>query len=273
MTVSCGALVSELMGSELFGHVRGAFTSADKDKPGKFEVADGGTIVLEEIDTLNPVQQARLLRVIETGVFERVGSNKTLKVNVRLIVTSNVDLLECVNQKEFRADLYYRLEQLAFDIHPLRNRKDDLAWLIATLVQEGCRMNQCEIETIHPDYIDMLRAYAWPGNIRELRNHVHRSVMFCTDAQLTPTCLAPSFLRKVEEAWREASKEEWSGEDKSGLSQSVEQTEREAIEQTLRATGFNRAKAARVLGISRVTLYNKMRKYRIQLDDDPRSGS
>jgi len=279
VTVSCGALATELMGSELFGHVRGAFTSADKDKPGKFEVADGGTLVLEEIDTLDAQQQARLLRVIETGEFERVGSNETIQVDVRLIVTSNVELQQYVEEKQFRADLFFRLQQLSFDLPPLRDRKSDIAWLICSLVQEGCRMNQREVATVHPDFMELLRAYAWPGNIRELRNHVHRAVMFCTDGHLSPTCLAPSFLRDAEAAWREASEQDAAALSSSGpaapqgtgLAQDVQQAEREAIERTLRATGFNRAKAARQLGISRVTLYNKMRKYRIELDDDPRS--
>jgi len=137
LTVSCGALPNDLMGSELFGHVKGAFTGADREKIGKFQLADGGTVVLEEIDTLDLIQQAKLLRVLETGEFEPVGSNETIRVNTRVIVTSNVDLESLVASNRFRADLYFRLSQLKFELPPLRKRLRDVVYLAMNMIEKG----------------------------------------------------------------------------------------------------------------------------------------
>ena len=262
LTVSCGALPSDLMGSELFGHVKGAFTGADKAKAGKFEVADGGTIVLEEIDTLDLIQQAKLLRVIETGEFERVGSNDTQVADVRVIAAANVDLESLVAANRFRADLYFRLKQLTFDLPPLRRRPADIAWLTTLLVQECCRENDLDVRYVHPEFLELLKAYSWPGNIRDLRNEVHRAALFCRDGILKPECLSPAMLRDARQAREEAKR----GLPPVGLADDVAQAEIEAIERMLRATDFNRAATARALGISRVTLYNKIRKYQIRLD-------
>lgn len=262
LTVSCGALPSDLMGSELFGHVKGAFTGADKAKPGKFEVANGGTIVLEEIDTLDLIQQAKLLRVIETGEFERVGSNDTQVADVRIIAAANVDLESLVAANRFRADLYFRLKQLTFDLPPLRRRPADIAWLTTALVEECRRENDLDVRYIHPEFLELLRAYSWPGNIRDLRNEVYRAALFCRDGVLKPECLSPGMLRDARQAREEAKR----GLPTVGLADDVAQAEIEAIERMLRATDFNRAATARALGISRVTLYNKIRKYQIRLD-------
>lgn len=263
LRISCGALPCELMGSELFGHVRGAFTGADRDKVGKFEVADGGTLVLEEIDTLDLVQQAKLLRVLESGEFEPLGSNETRQVDTRLIVTSNVNLEALVESGRFRADLYYRLSQLKLDLPPLRNRPLDIAHLAAKLAEECCLENDLRVESVAPEFLQVLKAYSWPGNIRDLRNEVHRAVLFCRNGVLTADCLPAALVRAAMEAREQAGH----GPARSALAQEIARAEVEAIERMLKATDFNRAATARALGISRVTLYSKIRRYRIPPDE------
>jgi DNA-binding NtrC family response regulator len=265
LTVSCGALPSDLMGSELFGHVRGAFTGADKEKTGRFQLADGGTVVLEEIDTLDLIQQAKLLRVLETGEFEPVGSNETHCVNTRVIVTSNVDLDSLVASNRFRADLYFRLSQLKFELPPLRKRLRDIVCLATAMIEQCCRENSLAVRHLHPEFLELLKAYIWPGNIRDLRNEIHRAVLFSRNGVLNPECLSPALVREAQRIREQAEQIPV----KPGLALDVTQAEVEAIERMLRAMDFNRAATARALGISRVTLYNKIRKYRIRLDGNP----
>ncbi len=267
LRVSCGALPNELMSSELFGHVRGAFTGADRTKVGKFEVADGGTIVLEEIDTLDMLQQAKLLRVLETGEFEPLGSNDTRTVKTRVVATSNVDLERLVAEKCFRADLYFRLKQFRFDLPPLRSRPRDIVWLIVSMVEECCSKNDLSPPRIDPLAVDLLKAYRWPGNIRELRNEVHCAVLYCRDSVLQPRSFSADLIREAERARDEAD----SVRPASELATQVAHSEVEVIERMLKATDFNRSAAARALGISRVTLYNKIRKYNIKLNGGAKS--
>lgn len=263
LTVACGAMPNELMGSELFGHLKGAFTGADREKLGKFDVADGGSLLLDEIDVLDLEQQANLLRVIETGEFEPVGSNDTRKVDVRVVGASNQSLEQAIEEHRFRADLYFRLNEVKFEIPPLRQRQGDVVPLATQMIEDCCRERGLEVKTIHPEYLELLRHYSWPGNIRELRNEVRHSVLFCPDGVLTPNLLSPDLLAEAQESMSHAL-----GESASvGLSSEVAKTEQEAIEEMLRLHDFNRAAAARALGISRVTLYNKIRKYRIKMKD------
>jgi transcriptional regulator with PAS, ATPase and Fis domain len=263
LTVACGAMPNELMGSELFGHVRGAFTGADRDKLGKFDVADGGTLLLDEIDVLDLEQQANLLRVIETGEFEQVGSNDTKKVDVRVVGASNQYLEQAIAQNKFRADLFFRLNEVKFEIPPLRHRLGDIVPLATEMIEECCRERNLTVNSVHPDYLELLRHYAWPGNIRELRNEVRHSVLFCLDGVLTPNLLSPALLSQAQSAMSHSLGETVS----SGLSSEVAKTEQEAIEDMLTLHDFNRAATARALGISRVTLYNKIRKYRIRMKE------
>jgi DNA-binding NtrC family response regulator len=262
LPVACASLSNELVDSELFGHMKGAFTSADRTKEGKFEAADGGTILLDEIDVLSLMQQAKLLRVLETGEYEPVGSNETRKSNARTIVASNVSLEGLVEENKFRADLFYRLDQVRFELPPLRKRPRDIVPLTTNVIEECCRENNRRFPRIHPEFLELLKAYPWPGNIRELRNEVRRAVLFCRDGILTPHQLSPAVAKEAQKAREQdtvpASRNE--------LANEVAQTEQQMIEQMLRAHDFNRAATARALGISRVTLYNKMRKYRIRID-------
>ncbi|MCA9406925.1 MAG: sigma-54-dependent Fis family transcriptional regulator, partial [Candidatus Omnitrophica bacterium] len=174
--VSCGALSETLLESELFGHVKGAFTGAIKDKEGRFEYADGGTIFLDEIDTFSPELQVKLLRVLQDGVFERVGDNKTLKAHARVIVATNKDLLELIEDGEFREDLYYRINVINIKMPPLRERKEDLEGLVAFFVTECARKNNKKIEGVSPEVMALFQDYAWPGNIRELQNAIEGAV-------------------------------------------------------------------------------------------------
>ena len=254
LTVACGALPPDLIESELFGHVKGAFTGAERDKTGKFEVADRGSLLLDEIDVLGPSQQAKLLRVIESGEFERVGSNDTLSSTARLIVASNVDLTECMKRDDFRADLYYRLSVLEFHIPPLRHRPLDIVPMTLQFVEEFCQSHGVRITGVHPEFLELLKNYHWPGNIRELKNHIRRSVLFCRTGELSPDDLAPSLIQSSRAALA-------ADERHATLFEQVASTEQEILEDALRNHGYNRTETARALGISRVGLYKKMKKY------------
>ena len=263
LTVACGAMPNELMGSELFGHVRGAFTGADRDKLGKFDVANGVRLLLDEIDVLDLEQQANLLRVIESGEFEQLGSNDTQKVDVRVVGASNQSLERAITHNKFRADLFFRLNEVKFEIPPLRERVGDIVPLATEMIEECCRERNLQVTAIHPDYLELLHHYAWPGNIRQLRNEVRHSVLFCLDGVLTPNLLSPALLSEAQEAMTQSLGATIS----TGLSGEVAKTEQEAIEDMLQLHDFNRAATARALGISRVTLYNKIRKYRIRMKE------
>ncbi len=255
--VACGGLAKELIDSELFGHVRGAFTGADRNKIGKFQLAEGGTILLDEIEVLGPAQQAKLLRVLETGEFEPVGSNNTIRANVRIIAASNVDLEAAIQRGEFRADLYFRLKQLVFHLPPLVQRPRDVVPLAQWIIEEAAQELRTSVHAVEPQVFDVLRTHRWPGNIRELRNEMRRLVMFCRDGVIRAGSLSPSLACQDILAPTLA--------ETANLSAQLAQTEREKIEQMLRQHNFNRTAAAKALGISRVTLYNKIRKYNIRL--------
>lgn len=255
--LACGALPPELIESELFGHVKGAFTGAERNKEGKFEIVNSGTLLLDEIDCLDQNQQMKLLRVIETGEFERVGCNETQKTNARLIAASNVDLKKLVDEGLFRPDLYYRLSVLEFKVPPLRDRPYDIVPLTLTFVEEFREKHGITIRRIHPEFLQRLRFYDWPGNIRELKNHVGRAVLFSHNGQLTPNDLAPNIL----EATEHGPVEKRSFRSGSTLSERVANTEQEMLTRALEEHGHNRTATARALGISRVGLYKKMKKY------------
>ncbi len=262
VTVPCGAMPNDLIDSELFGHVRGAFTGADKNKSGKFSAAERGTILLDEIDVLGQLQQVKLLRVLETGEFEPVGSNETKTNEAKIVVASNVNLEELMAANCFRPDLYFRLNQVKFELPPLRERPLDIVPMAIDFIDDCCRENDLSVRYVHPDFLDVLKSYSWPGNIRELRNEVRRAVLFAQDGVVTPAPLSPAVLEFASKSAAAAVEEDNS----PGLATEVAQTERGAIEEMLRAKNFNRAATASALGISRVTLYNKIRKYRISVE-------
>jgi len=267
LTVPCGALPNELIDSELFGHVKGAFTGADRTKEGKFDAADGGTLLLDEIDVLGLAQQAKLLRVLETGEFEPVGSNDTRHVSARTIVASNIELDTLVDQHRFRMDLYYRLNQVSFEITPLRRRRQDIVPLAVEFIEQCCRENALSVCSIRPEFLDAICAYFWPGNIRQLRNEVRRAVLFARDGVLSAEHLSPEIRHSADAADGDAAYSRPTiMQSTSRLAGQVAEKEQLAIEQMLRVQNYNRTATARALGISRVTLYNKIRKYGIRVD-------
>ncbi|QDU26099.1 Formate hydrogenlyase transcriptional activator [Anatilimnocola aggregata] len=193
-TVACGALPPDLIESELFGYVKGAFTGADRDREGKFAAAGRGTLLLDEIDVLPMEQQAKLLRVIETGEYEPVGSNETQYSQARLVVASNYNLEELVRNGSFRTDLYYRLNILNFNLLPLRHRPWDVEYLVRKFAIEHSRTHGIPLRSIEPSFLDAMRAYNWPGNIREMENVIRRAVLYCQRGMLTINDL-PSPIR------------------------------------------------------------------------------
>ena len=195
-TVACGALPPDLIESELFGYVKGAFTGADKDREGKFAAAGRGTLLLDEIDVLPLDQQAKLLRVIETGEYEPVGSNETQHSEARLIVASNYNLEQLVQAGNFRTDLYYRLNILNFHLLPLRERPWDIEFLARRFALEHGRTHGIQLRSIEPAFFETLRAYHWPGNIREMENVLRRAVLYCQRGMLTVNDL-PSAIREA----------------------------------------------------------------------------
>lgn len=258
LTVPCGALPGELIESELFGHVKGAFTGADRNKIGKFEAASRGSILLDEIDVLGPHQQAKLLRVIETGEYEPVGSHETRLSETRIIVATNEDLSTLMERNEFRSDLYYRLNVLEFHIPPLRKRPLDVIPLTLGFIAEFTTAHSIPIQKIHPEFLACLKNYHWPGNIRELKNHVRRAVLFCSNGELSPYDLAPNILRAGRQP---TGQDPCVPKEPETLSEKVASSEQEILEQALQANDYKRTATAEALGISRVGLYKKMKKY------------
>ncbi len=260
--VACGALPAELIESELFGHVKGAFTSAHANKDGKFVAAKKGTILLDEIDLLGPEQQVKLLRVIEAGEFEPVGSNRTLTSQARLVVASNLNLQPLVEQGRFRPDLYYRLNMLKFEIPPLRERPADIEPLARKCISQLSRKHDIDIKHIDDDFFNALFAYPWPGNVREMENAIQRAVIYSNNGALLARELPPHILEGVVGPTNDPTVALPETKKKHGtLGRQIALTARDILAQALFTNNFSRTNTARALGISRVTLYNKMKKY------------
>lgn len=266
ITVACGALPGDLIESELFGHMRGSFTSAHADKDGKFIAAGRGTILLDEIDVLSPEQQVKLLRVIETGQFEPVGSNITLESKARLVVASNLALEPLVEQGKFRPDLYYRLSMLKFEIPPLRSRKADIKPMAMNFIQNKAEKHEVIVHRIEQEFFDALNSYPWPGNVRELEYAIQRAVIYCRDGVLKAEHLPSHILAGVAGPTNDPTvKLESRSVEQSSmeLTDQMATTEKDLIEQALIRNNYNRTRTAKELGVSRVTLYNKMKRYRL----------
>jgi DNA-binding NtrC family response regulator len=255
LVVSCGALAANLIESEFFGHTKGAFTGADRAKEGKFAAAGQGTLLLDEIDTLSLEQQANLLRVLETGEYEPVGSNETKVCHARIIAASNWDLEEAVEQGKFRRDLYYRLHVMAFHLPPLRERKQDIPPLARGMAAHFNNKFRKGLFDISADAMQALESFPWPGNIRQLENVIQQGVLVSAGSQLLRSHLPPSVQKN---SAPQLSNGYSLG---SSLVQNREEVERVSIRRALDKAGNNRTEAAQALGISRVTLYKKMKKY------------
>ncbi|MFH3081170.1 sigma-54-dependent response regulator transcription factor ZraR [Klebsiella sp. KE9038] len=246
--LNCAALNESLLESELFGHEKGAFTGADKRREGRFVEADGGTLFLDEIGDISPLMQVRLLRAIQEREVQRVGSNQTLSVDVRLIAATHRDLAEEVSAGRFRQDLYYRLNVVTIDMPPLRHRREDIPQLARYFLQRYAERNRKAVQGFTPQAMDLLIHYAWPGNIRELENAVERAVVLLTGEYISERELPLAITgTPVADAPH--------GDDSI---QPLVEVEKEAILAALERTGGNKTEAARRLGITRKTLLAKL---------------
>jgi len=256
--IACGALPSDLIESELFGHLRGSFTGAERSKIGRFEAAGKGTLLLDEIDILSAKDQAKLLKVIETGQFEPVGSTESRLSEARLIVAANVELEELTRNNKFRSDLYYRLNVLQFRLPALRERPNDIIPLSIQFIKECCLRHSISISKIHRKVIQMLQHYSWPGNLRELKNQIQRAVLFSNQGELTTGEFSPNILQETmslsEYGFR-------TPQESSTLADQVALNEKYLLQKSLSENGYRKTATAKALGISRVGLYKKMRKY------------
>ncbi|WHZ24274.1 MAG: Two-component system response regulator protein [Nitrospira sp.] len=252
VVVDCGALPETLLESELFGHVKGAFTGASTAKPGLFEEADGGTVFLDEIADTSPTFQAKLLRVLQEGEIKRVGGTQPVKIDVRVISATNRDLTDLVKAKAFRQDLYYRLAVLPMYLPPLRERRGDIPLLVSQFIEDSCRRHRQSFRHVSDEAMRTLTAAPWLGNVRELQHYIERAVVTTTDTELTCHDLA-------------AVKTQPTGADlRTVVRGAARQAERARILQALQEASGNRVKAARLLKISRANLYNKLHEFGIQ---------
>lgn len=246
VSVNCSALTETLLESELFGHEKGSFTGAMAQRKGRFETADGGTLFLDEVGEMSPSVQVTLLRVLQNHEFERVGGNKTIKVDVRVITATNKDLREEIAKRNFREDLYYRLNVVHIEVPPLRERKEDLPLLIRYFLERFTReMNKKEVPTLAPEVMGALLAYDWPGNVRELENMLERAIILSSKPiihleDLPFTSIIPSGAK---------------------LNEVLELIEKKMITQALVLSGNVQAHAAELLGIEKNLLKYKMKKY------------
>jgi len=248
VAINCAALPEQLLESELFGYERGAFTGAHQAKAGQFELASTGVLFLDEVSEMSTMAQAKLLRVLQEREFQRLGSTRLVKANVRVIAASNRDLHKAVAEGSFREDLFYRLHVFDICIPPLRERRRDIPPLIDAFLQEFNRSTGCASAGMTPDALKMLVDYEWPGNVRELHNALERAAILCEGGLITARHLSLRSTSTV--APRRPP--------------NLSDVERRTIEQVLHETDWNKSKAARRLGITRTQLYCRLRKYGLE---------
>jgi DNA-binding NtrC family response regulator len=245
IAVNCGAVPESLLESELFGHERGAFTGAQYRRKGKFEMADGGTVFLDEIGTISTKMQVQLLRVIETKQFTRVGGNEPVKSDFRVICATNRDLEAAVKEGNFREDLYYRLNVFSVFIPPLRERRTDIPTLVQHFIEKYAVSMNKPVKEISPEAMDLLVRYAWPGNVRELENVIERAMVLAKPKSICPGDLPFQLVSSQP----------------GPASDTLEAIERMHVQEILHRAGWNITHAAQILDVDRVTLYNKIAKY------------
>jgi two-component system response regulator AtoC len=258
--LNCAAIPQDLLESELFGHVRGAFTGAQAERTGKFELADGGTLFLDEIGDMAYPLQAKLLRVLEEGVIERIGSNKPVKVDVRVVSSTNRDLAVSIGEGKFREDLYYRLNVFHIHLPPLRERGEDIAALAQFFLGEFGREMGKGMLRLTPDAPAALQSYPWPGNVRELRNLIERAAVLGTGPQID-AAMVRLLLPPVQAQLAPSEETPEPGGDNLQLEPAVEELERKLILRALGVANDNKAEAARLLGVSERTLWYKLKRY------------
>jgi transcriptional regulator with PAS, ATPase and Fis domain len=249
--VECAALQEDLLQSELFGHERGAFTGADRAKPGLFEVAHGGTIFLDEIGEVSQATQVKLLRVLDTSTFRHVGGTREIRVDVRVLAATNRDLDEMVRQGAFREDLYYRLSTISIELPPLRERPSDIP-LLATHFVSLLNERYGSATRIGHDAVEALQRHDWPGNVRELQHVIEASMLVCEEPEIRAAHLPPALRPKAEPPQGAAPP--------GSQLPTLREMERAHIEQALRESEGHRGNAARILGISERNLYRKLKE-------------
>jgi DNA-binding NtrC family response regulator len=280
--VNCGALSESLLESELFGHVKGAFTSAIENRTGRFEAAHGGTIFLDEINSVSYKLQVKLLRVLQEQEFERVGDTRTIHVDCRVVAATNRDLLDEIDLGRFRDDLYYRLNVVPIVLPPLRDRMDDIPMLVDFFVRAYAQSNNVSISRVSDDALAALQRYTWPGNVRELQNYIERAIVFSRDGHLgldlfpphvrsgAPARIFRTGARHSEALCREIVSQGMisAGDSATDLyARIVSQVERELIQQVLKTCQGVYTKAAVKLGINRNTLHKKAEEYGLETEE------
>ncbi len=275
VAVNCAAIPEELIESELFGHEKGAFTGADKAQEGKFELADGGILFLDEIGDMSLKTQAKILRILQEQSFEHVGGRKTIKVDVRVIAATNKDLLSEIKVGNFREDLYYRLKVFPLELPPLRSRTEDIPLLINDFIESLVRQHGFKPISFEEEALNALMAHPWPGNVRELKNFVERMFIMHAGESVSFDLLPPEF--RVEEARSEPEASQ-SGKGESGsfdnlitdgpsdLKQARADFETRFLEAKLRECDNNISQLAKEIGLERSSLYRKLKAYKIQID-------
>ena len=262
IAMDCGTLSKELAGSELFGHIKGAFTGAINDKEGHFELANGGTLFLDEVANLSSEIQASLLRVIQERRFKRIGGTKEMEVDVRIIVATNENLQEAYRNGKFREDLYHRFNEFSINLPPLRNRKDDIPLFADFFLQKTNKELDKKVEGFEDEVMKMFIQYSWPGNLREFRNVIRRLVLLTNVGKISAATLPAEITGFISQKPASSHNE---GEPVKPtsifLKDTASRAEYEAIMQVLKEVNFNKTKAAELLNIDRKTLYNKIKSY------------
>lgn len=254
VAINCGALPDSLLESELFGYKKGAFTNAEKDKPGHFSLADGGTIFLDEIGDTSPAFQVKLLRVLEEKEFIPLGGIKKIKSDVRIITATNKNLYEMVAAENFRQDLFYRINVVRINLLPLRKRMEDIPFLVEHFIKKLNRMQNKEISQIDENVLELIKKHDFPGNIRELENIIEYAFVLCSKGKIKKKHLPENIFfssLKIDK--------------KSDSGNPVKAAEIKAIKDALKSNSYNRTKAARTLGIHKSTLFRKIKKFNIEL--------
>ncbi len=255
VATNCAAVPENLLESELFGYEKGAFTGAQISKPGRFEIADKGTFLLDEISEMPLSLQGKLLRVLQESEIERLGGTTTKKIDVRFICTTNKSLAEMVRRGEFRQDLFYRLNVIPLHIPPLRARKKDITALVNSFLENVALQNDMKVKTLSVEALQKIHSWGWPGNIRELQNVIERSCLISSKDHLEAQDL------EIETEPSQAEAVQTSGLVTTGMT--IQEAEKRLIIKTLEQTGDNRTQAARILGISIRTLRNKLNEYKM----------
>jgi len=266
IAINCGAIPGELLESELFGHVKGSFTGAVNDKPGKFELANGGTIFLDEIATMPLHLQTKLLRVLQEQEVERVGSGKTIKLDVRVVSATNANLEADVQNGTFREDLYYRLNVIPVVLPPLRQRQEDIALLARHFLQKTCSDMKRSVMTLTPEAIEALESYPWPGNVREMENVIERTVALADGDIITPRELPPNIGGEQHLVACPAGDAPTLDADGIDLPQVVTDLESRLIRDAMQRSKGVKARAAALLGINRTTLVEKIKRLGLTFD-------